>query len=63
MEDFPGARVLSRGGWGGWLFVEGCGAFSRAATPAADCMTLINYALECARTAVSVHLNEDIFVG
>lgn len=46
-----------------WLSVEGCGAFSRATTPAADCMTLINYALECARTAMSVHLNEDIFVG
>lgn len=40
-----------------------CGAFVKAATPAAHCMTLIKYALECAGTAPSVNLNGDIFVG
>lgn len=40
-----------------------CRAFTRATTPATDCVTLIKHELECAGTAASVNLGKDIFVG
>lgn len=56
-------RTLSQLGSFSSSAVKRCGAFIRATTPAADCVTLVKYALECAGTAASVNLNEDIFVG
>jgi hypothetical protein len=35
----------------------------RATTPATDYMTLVKYVMECAGTALSVNLKEDVFVG
>lgn len=49
--------------WGSFSASRRRRAFIRATTPATDCVTLIKYALECAGTAASVNLNEDIFVG